>query len=131
MTGSQSEGTATPDKLQWHVPNNKTLHKITLKPGLNLSIFQGSTPMSFKFLIYYKIILLTILEETTKELYISVDNCIAKWEIINKQIQTLDFQRDIESTQEKQVNQKLSQYINTVEPQWLKLRYLELPANLN
>ena len=87
MTRSQSEGTATPDKLQWHVPNNKTLHKISPKPGLNLSIFQGSTPMSFKFLIYYKIILLTILEETTKELYISVDNCIAEWEIINKQIQ--------------------------------------------
>ena len=43
--------------------------------------------MSFKFLIYYKIMLLTILEETTKELYISVDNCIAEWEIINKQIQ--------------------------------------------
>ena len=64
--------------------------------------------MSFKFLIYYKIMLLTILEETTKELYISVDNCIAEWEIINKQnIQTLDFQRDIESTQEKRVNQKL------------------------
>ena len=107
MNRSQSEGTATPDKLQWHVPNHKTLHKITLKPGLNLSIFQGSTPMSFKFLIYYKIILLTILEETTKELYISVDNCIAEWEIINKQIQTLDFQRDIASTQEKWVNQKL------------------------
>ena len=82
MTRSQSEGTATPDKLQWHVPNNKTLHKISLKPGLNLSIFQGSTPMSFKSLIYYKIniILLTLLEETTKELYISVDNCIAEWE---------------------------------------------------
>ena len=107
MTRSQSEGTATPDKLQWHVPNNKTLHKISLKPGLNLSIFQGSTPMSFKSLIYYKIVLLTLLEQTTKELYISVDNCIAKWEIINKQIQTLDFQRDIESTQEKRVNQKL------------------------
>ena len=60
---------------------------------------------------------MTILEETTKELYISVDNCIAEWEIINKQIQTLDFQRDIESTQEKRVNEKLSQYINTVEPQ--------------
>ena len=65
---------------------------------------------------------MTLLEETTKELYISVDNCIAEWEIINKQIQTLDFQWDIKSTQEKQVNQKLSQYINTVEPQWLKLR---------
>ena len=63
--------------------------------------------MSFKFLIYYKIILLTILEETTKELYISVDNCIAEWEIINNQIQTLDFQQDVESTQEKRVNQKL------------------------
>ena len=63
--------------------------------------------MSFKSLIYYKIVLLTLLEETTKVLYISVDNCIAKWEIINKQIQTLDFQRDIESTQEKRVNQKL------------------------
>ena len=60
---------------------------------------------------------MTLLEETTKELYISVDNCIAEWEIINKQIQTLDFQWDIKSTQEKQVNQKLSQYINTVEPQ--------------
>lgn len=131
MTTSQSEGTATPDKLQWHVPNNKTLHKISLKPGLKLSIFQGSTPMSFKSLIYYKIVLLTLLEETTKELYISVDNYIAEWEIIKKQIQTLDFQRNIESTQEKRVNQKLSQYINTVEPQWLKLRQLELPANLN
>ena len=107
MTRSQSEGTVTPDKLQWHVLHNKTLHKISLKPGLNLSVFQGSTPMSFKFLIYYKIMLLTILEETTKELYISVDNCIAEWEIINKQIHTLDFQRDIESTQEKRVNQKL------------------------
>lgn len=103
MTGSQSEGTATLDKLQWHVPNNKTLHKISLKPGLNLSIFQGSTPMCFISLIYYKIILWTLLEETTKELYISVDNCIAEWEIINKQIQTLDFQWDIETTQEKQV----------------------------
>ena len=65
MTRSQSEGTATQDKLQWHVPKNKTLHKISLKPGLNLSIFQGSTPMSFKSLIYYKIVLLTLLEETT------------------------------------------------------------------
>lgn len=127
MTRSQSEGTATPDKLQWHVPNNKTLHKISLKPGLNFGIFQGSTPMSFKFLIYYKIILLTILEETTKELYISVDNCIAEWEIINKQIQTLDFQRDVESTQEKRVNEKLSQYINTVEPQWLNSDNLNSP----
>ena len=63
--------------------------------------------MSFKFLIYYKIMLLTIVEETTKVLYISVDNCIAEWEIINKQIQTLDFQRDVESTQEKRVNEKL------------------------
>lgn len=82
MTRSQSEGTPTPDKLQWHVPNNKTLHKILLKPALNLSIFQESTPMSFKSLIYYKIniILLTLLEETTKELYISVDSCIAEWE---------------------------------------------------
>ena len=43
---------------------------------------------------------MTLLEETTKELYISVDNCIAEWEIIKKQIQTLDFQQDIESTQE-------------------------------
>ena len=65
MTRSQSEGTATPKKLQRHVPNNKTLHKISLKPGLNLSIFPGSTPKSFKSLIYYKIILLTLLEETT------------------------------------------------------------------
>lgn len=46
MTRSQSEGTETQDKLQRHVPNNKTLHKILLKPGLNLSIFQGSTPVS-------------------------------------------------------------------------------------
>ena len=59
--------------------------------------------MCFISLIYYKIILWTLLEETTKELYISVDNCIAEWEIINKQIQTLDFQWDIETTQEKQV----------------------------
>ena len=59
--------------------------------------------MCFISLIYYKIILWTLLEETTKELYISVDNCIAEWEIINKQIQTLDFQWDIERTQEKQV----------------------------
>ena len=65
--------------------------------------------MSFKSLIYYKIniILLTLLEETTKELYISVDNCIAEREIITKQIQTLDFQWDIESTQEKRVTQKV------------------------
>ena len=54
MTGSQSEETATPDKLQWHVPNNKTLHKISLKPGLNLSIFQGSTYV-LNSLIYYKL----------------------------------------------------------------------------
>lgn len=59
--------------------------------------------MCFISLIYYKIILWTLLEETTKKLYISVDNCIAEWEIINKQIQTLDFQWDIERTQEKQV----------------------------
>ena len=59
--------------------------------------------MCFISLIYYNIILWTLLEETTKELYISVDNCIAEWEIINKQIQTLDFQWDIETTQEKQV----------------------------
>lgn len=59
--------------------------------------------MCFISLIYYKIILWTLLEETTKELYISVDNCIAEWKIINKQIQTLDFQWDIERTQEKQV----------------------------
>lgn len=77
-------------------------------------------PLNFWFITKLYLIL-TILEETTKELYISVDNCIAEWEIINKQIQTLDFQRDIESTQEKRVNEKLSQYINTVEPQWLKL----------
>ena len=59
---------------------------------------------------------MTLLEETTKELYISVDNGIAEWEIINKQIQTLDFQRDIESTQEKRVNQKvksIDKYIRT------------------
>ena len=61
---------------------------------------------------------------TTKELYISVDNSIAEWEFIDKQIQTWDFQLDIESTQEKQVNQKLKSIdkINTVEPQWIKLR---------
>ena len=50
---------------------------------------------------------MTLLEETTKELYISVDNCIAEWEIIKKQIQKLDFQQDVESTQEKRVNEKL------------------------
>ena len=59
MTRSQSEGTATPKKLQQYVPNNKTLHKISLKPGLNLSIFQGSTPKSSK---------------SSRELYISVNN---------------------------------------------------------
>ena len=54
---------------------------------------------------------MTLLEETTKELYISVDKCIAEWEIIKKQIQTLDFQQDVESTQEKRVNEKLKSIV--------------------